>query len=98
MPGISVGQTMWIRRAASTAIAGPFSGHPSSTQLSSLTRTGVENVRPPFRRLAERDVADVAGIDLPPRGVDRAGPCRLPWPSCSNNTHRVRLIERSRLQ
>lgn len=47
MPGISVGQTMWIRRAASSAIAGPFSGHPSSTQLSSLTRTGVENVRPP---------------------------------------------------
>ena len=46
---ISVGQTMWMRFFASTAIAGPSSGHPSRTHLSSLTRSGGANVLPPSR-------------------------------------------------
>ena len=68
---------MWTWLRPSTASAGPFSGHPSSTHRSSLTRAGGENVAPPIARHRERDVADVASVDVAPRRVERpVGPDR----------------------
>ena len=49
LPSAGEGQATCTRFVASTASDGPLSGHPSYTHLSSLTRTGVANVRPPSR-------------------------------------------------
>ena len=59
----------------STAIAGPSSGQPLMAQASSLTRTGARERAAAVGRERERDVADVARVDVPPCGVQRvAGP------------------------
>ena len=63
---------MCTRFFASTAIAGPSSGHPSSTHLSSLTRSGDANVRPPSRDEVNAMSRMLPGIDVAPRREERA--------------------------
>ncbi len=55
----------------STAIAGPSSGHPLIAHVSSLTRTGAANDRPPSRENVKAMSRMLPWVHVPPGGIHR---------------------------